>query len=1446
LLSADAGTFDFVPLDLTMEEIRAAEIERAFQRVSDLDQYTTEQMAAVTQWVVHVAEGTDAAVLAEQLGAPLPGTDLIDDTYFYTVPDGSQTEDTVALFQSVDTVEYFYPLVPLDREPRFVPNDPYLDDQWHLINTGQSGGTAGEDANVEPAWDKVSGNGVVIGIVDDGLEHTHPDLSPYYRADLSYDFVDDDADPSPGLWDSHGTSAGGVAAAAGNNDLGVAGAAYEAELAGLRLLGANQDDDTESAALGHEIDEIDVYNNSWGPPDGYAWMEAPGPLTLAAIQDGANIGRGGLGNIYMWAGGNGLESQDDVNYDGYANNRYTIAVGAVDHNGVQSFYSENGAPLLVVAHSNNAYAGDPGHAGIVTTDVTGEDGYNSTGTADDDAFPDTDYTETFGGTSSATPLAAGVVGLMLEANPNLSYRDVEHILVESARKNDASDSDWSVNGAGHDINHKYGFGVVDAEAAVNLAETWTEVQPEIGLVGGPFDVIDGDLPDNTGTALQVTLPVTDDIPIEWVEVTFNISHTLRADLHIELESPDGTISVLAEEHTPSLFELIFGLGDGASNYSDWTFTTARHWGERTAGDWLLRVEDQSSDQTGTWNSFSIGFFGWDDAAPVEVGYIEGTKFSDINGNGAPDSGEPGLGGFVIFADANGNGTLDRGEVSTTTASDGSYQLQVDPGTYDIYEVQQSGWTQTAPPSGVYTDVAVADQETVSGADFGNDPDPFTVRGFKWDDANQNRSPDAGEQPVAGIEVYIDLNNNNQLDSGEPSAITQHDGTYEITADTGPGSYTIREVEQPAFVMTYPTSGEHAVTVSPGDTVSNLDFGNYYLRGSIAGRKWNDINGDGVDDLGEPGMANVVIYVDLNDDGERQSNEPFAASGPDGSYLITEVPQGSYTLAEVLPVGMLQTFPSGDGTHPVTVLPNEVTDGLDFGNKEQIDFGDAPAPYPTLRAQGGAYHNWLPDYHLGTSWDADNDGLPEEFALGDDQDDRDDEDGVRFVSGLIAGHTAEIEVFFTQRERVNERPPQGGLNAWVDFNLDGDWDDEGEQIFEFKKLVPGTNTLTFEVPVDAEIGRTYARFRLAVNRGVKPTGPAIFGEVEDYQVRINAHETGLGIFGRDEYGNWLLARALPNGLGNEVVGVWQPRTGWTNVMEGDFTGNGITDIVGRDWGGRWWVSESTDGGLVTQYYSDLQFAPGMHDLLVADVNADEFDDLIAWTDDGKWWAGVNTGSTFQKVEMGAWDPGAGWRDVQTADFDRNGTDDVFGLDAAGNLWVLSSDGANLTNHMVGFWDPADEFDHVNVADISNDGYPDVLGLNKRGEWWLAQNEGAAFPNYLWGIWSDRIDWKDVQLGDFDGDMDTDVAGRSTLGEWWLARNMGSIFANSFYGRWSTDTEWHDVTAADFNHDGRDDLIGRDDNETWWLSTNSGTRFENEVWGEWASDRAWLDVLVGSFY
>ncbi len=825
------------PSAATVEEIREAEIERALWRASDLGQYTDEQLASVSRWVVHVKDGVAGDALARQLDVPsVTPSGSLADTYFYDMPADLPVSGTVTKVQGIDAVENFYPIVPLSREPRPVPNDPYLGGQWHLINTGQTLGTPGEDANVAPAWDKVSGDGVVIGIVGDGLDWAHPDLAPHYRADLSWDFIDDDNDPAPPvdpeqgrLVNSHGTKVAGVAAAAGGNGIGITGAAYEAELAGIRLSGMTQDDSTVAAALSHDRQQIDIYNNSWGPADGLDWMVKPGPLTAAALADGIALGRGGLGNIFTWAAGDGLESEDNVNYDGYANSRYTIAVGAIDHNGVQTHYSEPGAPILVTAPSGSfdRELYDPDFHGILTTDISGEDGDNQSGTdegywfhsifhPDPDPYPDIDYTEKFNGTSSSTPLVAGVVALMLEANPRLSYRDVQHILVESARKNDPADADWAVNGAGHDVNHKYGFGAVDASAAVDLAETWQNVRPEARLVYNTIAV-------NHGIAdhiiLEATMGIPDEIVLEWVEVTMNITHPFRADLKIELVSPDGTVSVLAGEHGQ----------DNGVNYDNWTFTTARHWGESSAGDWKLRVIDEVTGDEGTWDDFTLGFFGTE----VGTGYVRGTKFEDLDADGLQDGNERGQGGFLIYGDANDNGQLDPYEPTTWTAANGSYTLELTPGTeYTIREVPRAGWTPTSPASGGYTNISVADQQVRGGLDFGNDPDPFTVTGMIWEDLSADGLMDGFEVPMGGVEIYLDVDPGDGPDyvpGVDILTTSAPDGRYSFaTGDVvGPGTYAVKQRVPPDFTQMFPADGgPHVVTAEPGGWVFQRDFGSF--------------------------------------------------------------------------------------------------------------------------------------------------------------------------------------------------------------------------------------------------------------------------------------------------------------------------------------------------------------------------------------------------------------------------------------------------------------------------------------------------------------------------------------------------------------------------------------------------------------------------------------------
>jgi len=466
------------------------------------------------------------------------------------------------------------------RAERATPNDPLFSNQWHLLNTGQGGGTFAADAHVTPAWDTYRGSAnEVVAIVDDGLEVAHADLAANVLPGQSWDFETNDGDPSPSGGDDHGTACGGVAAARGFNGVGVSGVAPQAGLVGYKMLDADTDAN-EAAALTRALDVVDIMSSSWGPVDD-RHLEGPGSLTAAALQQGVTNGRGGLGTIYVWAGGNGRQDADNVNFDGYANSRYTIAVGASTNYGAVSYYSEDGAPLIVTAPSNG------GSLGITTVDRTGGLGYSSG-----------DYTSTFGGTSSACPLVAGAVALMLQANPQLGWRDVPAILMSTAAKNDPGDADWKTNGAGHHVNHKYGFGRVDVAAAVAAAAAWEPLGPELTseATGSPGLAI----PDNSATGVSHSLVIPADIRIEWVDVWFTAAHSKWTQLEVVLTSPDGSQSVLANAAASSA---------QSNGYDGWRLGSARHFGESSQGTWTLTVRDRVSGTTGTFTSWRLKVYG---------------------------------------------------------------------------------------------------------------------------------------------------------------------------------------------------------------------------------------------------------------------------------------------------------------------------------------------------------------------------------------------------------------------------------------------------------------------------------------------------------------------------------------------------------------------------------------------------------------------------------------------------------------------------------------------------------------------------------------------------------------------------------------------------------------------------------------------------------------------
>ncbi|GMV93255.1 MAG: hypothetical protein AMXMBFR82_30330 [Candidatus Hydrogenedentota bacterium] len=558
------------------------------------------------QFSIKVASGHTIEEIAAAHGVTIvEAIDFSPNTYVVETTDPSllaSLNTANALYES-GAAEFATPLLKRQMHKRLIPDDSLFGNQWHLRNTAQgaagAGAIAGNDVNIVTAWDQVTGAGVNIAVVDDGVEATHSDLAANARTDVDIDLNGGDNDASPEGGDSHGTSVAGVAAAVGKNATGVIGAGFEASIIGVRLLGGPANDLQEAQGLAHlinpvlETDQVWISSNSWGPLDNGSTLETFGPLTKAAIQNGAMNGRGGRGIIYTWAGGNGRLNSDYANFDGYASSRYTICVGASGANGVVSFYSESGASLLVNSPSGWA------NAGITTTTI---------GNA---------YTSSFGGTSSATPLVSGIVALMLEENPFLGWRDVQHILAETATQIDAGNPDWQTNGAGLTFNHTYGYGRVDATAAVTAASTWYNVPAEATPLTNAEAVATA-IPDNTPAGVSRGLAVAGaaNFVTEHVEVVANVTHPSRGQLKITLTSPSGMVSTLAAQRP----------FDSNANFSSWIFTSVAHMGEDPNGTWTLNVSDNGAGSTGSLTSWNI----------TVHGYLSTT---DQDGDGIPDTTE---------------------------------------------------------------------------------------------------------------------------------------------------------------------------------------------------------------------------------------------------------------------------------------------------------------------------------------------------------------------------------------------------------------------------------------------------------------------------------------------------------------------------------------------------------------------------------------------------------------------------------------------------------------------------------------------------------------------------------------------------------------------------------------------------------------------------------------
>ncbi len=310
--------------------------------------------------------------------------------------------------------------------------------------------------------------------------------------------------------------------------------------------------------------------------------------------------------------------------------------------------------------------------------------------------------------------------------------------------------------------------------------------------------------------------------------------------------------------------------------------------------------------------------------------IHGVKWNDVNNNGVQDTGEPGLGGWTIFLDDNQNGLLDAGETSTLTAADGSYSFTgLAPGSYTVAEELQPGWAQTHPSSPGNYVLSLAAGDVATDIDFGNRL-AAEISGMKWNDVNGNGVRDAGEAGLSGWTIFLDDNQNGQLDTGERSTVTASDGTYAFTGLTS-GTYTVAEVLQTGWAQTFPSyPGDHVIILAAGQAATNVDFGNRNVA-DIFGKKWNDINNNGVQDTGEPGLGGWTIFLDDNQNGLLDAGEISTATAADGTYSFRGLTPGTYLVAEERRPGWIQTFPASPGNHVVMLAAGDVATDVDFGN-----------------------------------------------------------------------------------------------------------------------------------------------------------------------------------------------------------------------------------------------------------------------------------------------------------------------------------------------------------------------------------------------------------------------------------------------------------------------------------------------------------------------------------
>ncbi|PFX28248.1 Proprotein convertase subtilisin/kexin type 6 [Stylophora pistillata] len=409
---------------------------------------------------------------------------------------------------------------------------------WHLNSTTVS-------LNVAKAWSAgYTGKGVLVAVVDDGVNKDHPDLVSNLNFKASYDFLSNRRENANHNSDSHGTQCAGIIAGGNNTKCGV-GIAFESQISSIRLydetINRYSTDELEAKALSFKRDMIDIYSNSWGPGDRPFEVEGPGSQLRDVLYNGTRLGRKGKGSIFVFAAGNGGVLSDSCAYNGYVNSVYTIAISGVNHDGTIPAYAEPCASIMAVTYGQDMFRYGKYIPPVVT--VKGSAG----------------CTEKFPGSSGATAMASGIIALALQANSNLTWRDVQHIVVRSSQPIRPAKK---------------------VRSASRSRPIWTENAAGLKTSSSSRVVIRS----HENSRFTLTLRHTDCgiRYLEHVQAEINLQFPRRGELEMVLTSPGRTESKL-------LYPRVMDTYAGFQNYTNLQVTSLAYWGEEPTGDWKITI-----------------------------------------------------------------------------------------------------------------------------------------------------------------------------------------------------------------------------------------------------------------------------------------------------------------------------------------------------------------------------------------------------------------------------------------------------------------------------------------------------------------------------------------------------------------------------------------------------------------------------------------------------------------------------------------------------------------------------------------------------------------------------------------------------------------------------------------------------------------------------------------